>query len=385
MNQSEYLKELELCLSQLDRTEIDMVIEYYAELINDKIEFGMSEQEILTQFGTPQELADKILADSQEYENKSHHTKLEKSYVKKTYTINDNEISSIKVYTDMMKVKVCYREDNSNQIRITYFENNKHNPTITNENGTITLNDKMEFSASNIFSILIGFNGIKRSRLETVIEIPRNNKKLKIHIETNNAKITATALTINNLYLKTSNANIYVSGDFTNDLYCKTSNAKIVSENITACNITFDTNNGSCSAETIISKSLSINTSNASINVTNINSDFVNLKTSNSSINLGNIIAKNSFYAKTSNGRIHTKGITSNKIEFYSSNGSISSIIAGKDNEFTIQSKTSNGNNNLLGYGNSAANKSISAYTSNGKISINFNDGYNFPDILQHM
>ena len=41
MNQYEYLKELRLYLSPLGRTEEDRVIEYYAELIGDKIESGI--------------------------------------------------------------------------------------------------------------------------------------------------------------------------------------------------------------------------------------------------------------------------------------------------------------------------------------------------------
>lgn len=384
MNQNEYLKELKRCLSSLDRAETDRVVEYYTELIGDKIESGISEEDVLAQLGTPYQLADRIIAESKEYEDKSNDNQSERKYVKKFYTVRESEVSSINVYTDMMKVKVCVREDNSDEIRITYFENNKHKPSITNENGTVTLNDKMEFSAGNIFSFLIGFSGIKRSRLETVIEIPKNNT-LKISVETNNAKITANNLTANNLFLKTSNASIDVSGNFVSEVYCKTSNSKINSENLAADNITFITSNGMCNAENIIGKSLSISTSNSSINIKNINSDSVSLKTSNSSINLGDTIAKASFYAKTSNGSINTKGIVSDKIEFVSCNGGISSNIVGRDKDFAIQSKTSNSNNNLLGRGNSSASKALSVYTSNGKIDISFDDEYSIPEILQHI
>ena len=67
MNQYEYLKELRLYLSPLGRTEEDRVIEYYAELIGDKIESGIPENGVLSQLGTPRELADKILAETQDY------------------------------------------------------------------------------------------------------------------------------------------------------------------------------------------------------------------------------------------------------------------------------------------------------------------------------
>ena len=72
MNQYEYLKELRRCLSILDRVEEDRVIEYYAELIGDKVELGIPEEEVLSQLGTPRQLADKILAETQEYEEPKH-------------------------------------------------------------------------------------------------------------------------------------------------------------------------------------------------------------------------------------------------------------------------------------------------------------------------
>lgn len=73
MNQSEYIKELKRCLSPLDRVETNRVVEYYTELIGDKIESGMNEQEVLAQLGTPRQLADKILSETQEYDNKPQH------------------------------------------------------------------------------------------------------------------------------------------------------------------------------------------------------------------------------------------------------------------------------------------------------------------------
>ncbi len=74
MNQYEYLKELRRCLSALGRAEEDRVIEYYAELIGDKVESGILEEEVLTQLGTPRQLADKIISETQEYERKPQHS-----------------------------------------------------------------------------------------------------------------------------------------------------------------------------------------------------------------------------------------------------------------------------------------------------------------------
>lgn len=305
---------------------------------------------------------------------------LDEDYTEKIFTVVDSEISSIKVYTNLMKVKVCYRQDDKNEIRITYYENNKHKPTINNEDGKIILNDKTDF-LNNLFSS--GMVGIKRSKLETVIEIPKNNKILKINVETSNAKITANNITTDSIYLKTSNASIDISGEFTDEVYCETSNASINGENIKAHTISFDTSNASCNAKDIISKNLDVNTSNASINISNINSNDVRLETSNSSVNLDDAIAKDSFYAQTSNGNINTKGVDSDEIKLYTSNGSIIATVVGKEKDFRIESGTSNGNDNVSGRGNSSASKSLSAYTSNGNINIDFDDEYTVAEGLQ--
>lgn len=372
MNQYEYLKELRRCLSILDRVEEDRVIEYYAELIGDKVELGIPEEEVLSQLGTPRQLADKILAETQEDED----------YTEKVFTVSDSEISSVKVDIDLMKVKVCYRQDDKNEIRITYYENNKHKPTVTTEDGQVTLKDKTDFF-SNLFNT--GMVNIKRGKLETIVEIPKNNKTLKINIETSNAKITANNLNADSLYLETSNADIDISGEFTDDVYCKTSNASINGENIKAHTVNFDTSNGSCNAETVVSHSLEFVTSNASINISSINSDSVRIDTSNNSINLGDTIANDSFYAQTSNGNINAKGIDSDKIELDTSNGSIIATIIGKEKDFRIESGTSNGNDNISGRGNDSASKSLLAYTSNGNINIDFDDEYTVAKGLQEM
>lgn len=309
---------------------------------------------------------------------------LDEDYTEKVFTVSDSEISSVKVDIDLMKVKICYRQDDKNEIRITYYENNKHKPTVTTEDGTVILNDRKGFII-NLFSTDGIFSGIKRSKLETVVEIPKNNKTLKINIETSNAKITVNNLNADSLYLETSNADIDISGEFTDDVYCKTSNASINGENIKAHTVNFDTSNGSCNAETVLSHSLEFGTSNASINISSINSDSVRLDTSNNSINLGDTIANDSFYAQTSNGNINTKGIDSDKIELDTSNGSIIATIIGKEKDFRIESGTSNGNDNISGRGNDSASKSLLAYTSNGNINIDFDDEYTIAKGLQEM
>lgn len=298
---------------------------------------------------------------------------LESKYIEKIYTANASEISEVNAYTHNMKVSVRYRKDDSNEIKIIYYENDKNKPTIENKNGIITLQDQRNISRS-LFGLDGVFYGIKRSRLETVIELPKDCKNLNILVDTNNGEINANDMFANNIELITSNAKIFVSGEINDSVLCKTSNASIDVDRLIGDKITLKTSNGKCNIEDIKCNNLEVTTSNATIDCKNAISSFINLKTSNGRIETGNIVARNSFYADTSNAQINVKSVDSDKIELYSSNGGIDARVIGNDKDYAIESGTSNGNNNTYGRGNNSADKSIKVYTSNANINVDFSE-----------
>ena len=63
MTKYEWESELKKNIHRLPSDEIKRVMEYYDELFADKIEQGLKETEIVSQFGNPVDVADKILSD----------------------------------------------------------------------------------------------------------------------------------------------------------------------------------------------------------------------------------------------------------------------------------------------------------------------------------
>ncbi|MDO4542922.1 MAG: DUF1700 domain-containing protein [Clostridia bacterium] len=63
MNKTNFLFELTEELSWLPQSEVDSSVSYYGELIDDKIEDGMSEEEAVASLGTPKEVAAEIGMD----------------------------------------------------------------------------------------------------------------------------------------------------------------------------------------------------------------------------------------------------------------------------------------------------------------------------------
>lgn len=64
MTKSEFLKELENKLIGLPKSDIDERIEFYSEMIDDRMEEGKTEEDAIREIGSPDEVADQILSDT---------------------------------------------------------------------------------------------------------------------------------------------------------------------------------------------------------------------------------------------------------------------------------------------------------------------------------
>lgn len=64
MTKFEYLSKLMDLLSDLDRAQIESSVQYYSEMIDDRIEDGLSEEEAVNAVGLPEEAAEKIRNDA---------------------------------------------------------------------------------------------------------------------------------------------------------------------------------------------------------------------------------------------------------------------------------------------------------------------------------
>ena len=63
MTKREFLEELRKRLSELDDQDYEASVAYYEEMINDRIEDGLSEEEAVKEVGSPAEAASQILAE----------------------------------------------------------------------------------------------------------------------------------------------------------------------------------------------------------------------------------------------------------------------------------------------------------------------------------
>jgi len=64
MNKQSYLEDIKTNLKGLPQSDIDHWIEYYSEMIDDRLEDGMTEDEAISAIGTPQEISEQILLET---------------------------------------------------------------------------------------------------------------------------------------------------------------------------------------------------------------------------------------------------------------------------------------------------------------------------------
>lgn len=325
---------------------------------------------------------------------------MEEEYNGMTYEANISEVSQIEIYTYDMDVSIKYSESESDKIKLNYCENKSKKAEITLNDGVLKFDDKRN-TVQDIFRNIFGMdgilNGLKRSKFEFVLEIPKGCDNLNLTVHTSNGKIDANGIDAKNLDLKSSNSSIDVGGTVSENVMCVTSNGRITSDGLSAKEACFYTSNADCRVGNIVCDKLEAKSSNGGIICDDVVANSVWLKTSNGNIVTGNInkltaenpdsttgqllfmtgidITGESVFMSTSNASINTKSINAKNIELHSSNGGINAEIAGDDKDFRIESRTSNANNNLAGFGNdSVTDKTLKVYTSNADINVRFED-----------
>lgn len=175
-----------------------------------------------------------------------------------------------------------------------------------------------------------------------------------IEVTTSNAPITGERLSSDDkIIFKSSNGPISLIQSQAAETSLQTTNASIVSqENSSKYALNLENSNGRIKVISTAAGSAEIHTSNAGITLENFNvNGDIYARNSNSPIELDSIFADGDITLKTSNGPIR------------------GSINDSRDN-FTIDSSTSNGSNNL-GSGGSGAKK-LDADSSNASINIEF-------------
>jgi len=278
MKREEFLKKLKVLLSDIAREDLEQVEEYYQELIYDGLEQGFSEEQVISGFGTPEMVAQRV---REEYGGLIPYSAQTKD---PGYQASDMVHT---IFVEAANVRIRVRTIKTGPIRVLFQPREGCDKvTFTEKDGVFSFVHKMKgLLHLNWLNLFMDFNII-------ILEIPENFAG-QLYIKTSNASI------------KVSNLNQLTKGEFISN------NGKVRVENVRAERLLMQTENGIVSGNHIISDDIHMETCNGAVVGTiigNKNDYFIESHTVNGFNNLENSMLTGKtkhLVARTANGKIH--------------------------------------------------------------------------------
>lgn len=348
MTREVFLNDLKNALVGMNDEEMDSVLAYYNEMIDDRMEAGMSEEDAVNAMEPVKTIASRVLSEAGVVEEKIEEKESPDKEIRKSAEM----VRELHITAEDQRVHLMTGD--TDEIVLRYRIEDGDIYQLHEENGVLTLEHtdrpvssyKFEgkITAENFFDEVGKFLG--SINLGNLFKINVNAKprcievllprvfKGKIFVNTSNSRIIADNVTcLDEVRLQSSNARIVLGHMVARSLYAGTSNSRIVLEDV------------------YVREQLDAITSNSSVNAKNVNCD-------------------ETIQMRTSNGPIRVEMVDAKCITMKSSNGSISGSVKGVQEDFTIRTGTSNGRSNLPN--RDGGEKQLTAKTSNSNINLEF-------------
>lgn len=348
MTREVFLNDLKNALSGMDEEEISSVLAYYSEMIDDRVEAGMSEEDAVNAMEPVKTIASRVLSEAGVVEEKIEEKESPDKEIRKSAEM----VRELHIMAEDQRVHLMTGD--TDEIVLRYRIEDGDIYQLHEENGVLTLEHtdrpvssyKFEgkITAENFFDEVGKFLG--SINLGNLFKINVNAKPRCI-------EVILPRVFKGKVKVKTSNARIEA-----NDVTCldevkfTTGNARVIVNHLVAHSLTVATSNGRVMLEDVyVREELSAATSNGRICAQNVTSD-------------------QALFLKTSNGFVKTEDVDAKKIVIRTSNGSVSGVLKGRMEDYAITGSTSNGKNNLTD--SETGERQLTIKTSNGNINMEF-------------
>ena len=323
MKKEEFFSQLFSYLDGLSSEERSRVEEYYMELLMDELEEGIPEEEAISHFGNPGEVAGRIKDEHEAKVDIKENLPVSTTVTRHVYQPS-GEITSFQISAQDVNIRIYPAADG--KFKIFYRKSPDEEISFREENGNYIFRQEIPLRY-RIFSFLkLGKEGIR-------VEVPED-KIRNFEVITTNASV------------KAENLRGFEDGR----LY--TSNARITIQNIQGGRLESKSSNGN-------------------IHMERCKMGQLNAQTSNSGIYCGESSGQRVFL-KTSNGGIEVQRLESKDIKLKTSNASIKGTICGDVRTYAMDCRTSNGSCNLPSWRDEKCTQNLYAHTSNASIKIEF-------------
>lgn len=378
MTREQFLNDLNAALSGMKEEELEGVVSYYSEMIDDRMEAGMTEEAAVKAMEPVREIASRVLEEAGV--NEPRVEKDEKNDDRQEIVRPAEAVRELHIQAENKRIKIT-SEDDIHDIRLRYSIGSNDIFRLHEDDGILTLEHKMRPITSfanekggdslTLESILNGVGKFIASLGERVV----NNSWFSGEAQENEIEITLPKTFCARLEAATRNGRILAEDvTFTQPLRLTTSNAFIEAQNLNcAQDITFTTSNSKIVLDDVNVNGGKLSTSNGRIVLDDmiVREELIAVS-SNAAIRISDCQIGAGLAASTSNGAIELDSVSCPDITLKTSNGSISGTVQGNSDEYTVVSGTSNGSNQLGNFG--AGEKKLRAMTSNASITLKFEE-----------
>lgn len=330
-------------------------------------------------------------------------------YVNLTETFSPHDLKTFRL--DIENQRILLQPTAGPDVLVHYVQYDTDSYTVTQEDGVFSLvhRDESPWYASAVQGL---FGSLARMNHKVVVEVPaafaasldivtsnasieaKSLPKLTAAVfRSSNGSLSLSELQIAELTASTTNASIHldtVTGGrasvtstngslslrnltLTGDLAARTSNASLTVDGLQAANTELYTKSGRLSlADAQIAGRIFGETTNASLHLQRAAAATAQLSTSNGSLSLSETSLTGAVTAGTTNGSVRLDRLSAPDIRLESSNGSIKGSIAGREDDFSIVTNTSNGSASPASVIRQQAEKKLHASTTNASIRLEF-------------
>lgn len=349
MNRADFLETLSQALQGMPDQERQDALNYIEELIEDiREEKGMTEVEAIASLGSIEQIARSIhQAPAAQTAPAPPVQAPDSSYGRKTITAKAASVRSVVIHSSNNIISLL--PGRHDEVELIYTQDERDIYDFSLENGEMRL----------IRRPLEGFH------ILDYLRFGRGTPTISLKVPRDFAASCS---------LRTSNAPIEIKGvDFWGQLSARTSNAGIDCEQGSSqADLKLKASNGSIRLQGLkVKGELEAQTSNSKLSARDVQAERVTLITSNSRLTAENIATPGILQLQTSNGGLRFSGLSASEIRLQTSNARVEGSVAGRAEDYSITSQTSNGKDNLAGLRGSGA-KRLSVRTSNGAIKVDF-------------
>ncbi|MCX7715199.1 MAG: DUF4097 family beta strand repeat-containing protein [Clostridia bacterium] len=368
MKRETYFNMLLFYLGQLPQEEAFKVATFFSDMVDEKMEDGMSEDAALESLGDPKRIASQVLLEAYgitpslgEYVAAAEPSIMSEPVLgfdmmnassNKNYTVEVKDVKQIII--DAKNIDIDVNLSSDEKIHVRYVESNTATYSVTRDDNILKVfcvsNSSDGFPLKGILSI----NKKKDPTPNVILEIPAKYSD-GIELNCENASTRVIGLVApDSIMCNCKNGTVRIIDTNATVLYAKTSNYRVTVTNVN------------------VVKDVNVSTSSASIDLNKVLAESILCKTNKSEISIKDATVKNMLQASTSDGYIDFKEVSGNYIDLRTTNGRISGTIVGNINDYSINSKTTGGKSNLpnIPFGV----KRLSAVTTKENIHITFQD-----------